>query len=228
MIAIIGAMDKEVDALLQLTNNAMKVEDSHPTHYLAKFYEHNIVIACSGIGKVEAAYTLTSLINQYDIELVINIGSAGGLQAGQQVGDVVVGRSFMYHDLIFDFNNPFEGLEKYDFTSSQRNIDLMKQALDELKIRNWIGQIVSGDQFVHDKSQIDFILKRFPYAICCDMEATAIAHVCTMSKIEFIVIRSLSDITINDNSIEDFEKYLTLAARSSANACLLFLHKWKS
>lgn len=227
MIAIIGAMDKEVDALLSLMNQPKRVESSFPFHYKAKFNEHEIVIAKSGVGKVEAAATIASLINQYDIELVINIGSAGGLQPGQKVGDVVIGNSFTYHDLIFNYEDPLFDIDRYDFSSNQKNVDIMKAALDELRIRNWIGQIVSGDQFVHYPNQVEFILERFPYAICTEMEATAIAHVCHRMHTEFIVIRSLSDITINYNSATDFEKYLNLASKSSANACMLFLHKWK-
>lgn len=228
MIAIIGAMDKEVEALLDLLYNVTLVNDQKPHHYLAKHQGVDIVIAKSGIGKVEAAYTVTSLLARYDIELVINIGSAGGLQPGQQVGDIVIGNSFMYHDLIFYYNDPLEGLDDFDYSSNPKNVTLMKSALDELKIRNWIGQIVSGDQFVSEKEQLDSITSRFPFAICAEMEATAIAHVCHLTNKEFIVIRSLSDIVSTTKSHTDFEKYLPLASRSSANACMLFLHKWIS
>lgn len=228
MIAIIGAMDKEVEALLNLMTNIQVVDNSLVPHYRSSFNKYDIVIAKSGIGKVEAAYTMTSLLNLYDLELVINIGSAGGLQAGQKVGDVVIGNSFMYHDLIFNYEDPLEDIDRFDFNTNENNVELMKSALDELRIRNWIGQIVSGDQFIHDRKQVEFILERFPYAICTEMEATAIAHVCSKTKTEFIVIRSLSDIAINYNSVTDFEKYLTLASKSSANACMLFLHKWKN
>lgn len=227
MIAILGAMDQEVNALLKLMTDVHLVQDSDLVHYQGTFNNYEVVVAKTGIGKVEAAYTLTRLLNTYDIQLVINIGSAGGLHAGQKVGDVVIGNSFVYHDMIFDYHDPSEGIERFEFSSSPKNVEIMKKALDDLKIRNWIGQIVTGDQFVHYAPQYEYILQRFPYAICTEMEATAIAHVCTRSNVEFIVIRSLSDITIEESSVTDFEKYLPLASTSSANACLLFLSKWE-
>ncbi len=226
MIAIIGAMDKEVEALLDLLDEVKFINDEKPHHYLAKHQGLDIVVIKSGIGKVEAAYTTTSILARYEIELVINIGSAGGLQPGQQVGDIVIGNSFRYHDLIFYYNDPLEGLDNFDFSADADNVSKMKAALDELKIRNWIGQIVSGDQFVSEKEQLRSIVERFPFAICVEMEACAIAHVCSMKDVSFIVIRSLSDIVHSTKSHVDFEKYLPLASRSSANACMLFLHKW--
>lgn len=227
MIAIVGAMDKEVDALLDLLNDVVHVSDVKPFHYLAKHNKHDIVVVKTGIGKVEAAYVMTSILNRYQVDLVINIGSAGGLQPGQQVGDIVIGNSFRYHDLIFDYNDPLEGLDNYDYSANPKNVEYMKSALDELRIRNWIGQIVSGDQFVSETPQIESITSRFPFAICVDMESCPIAHVCHLKEIDFIVIRSLSDVTISNKSQVDFEKYLPLASRSSANACMMFLQKWE-
>lgn len=228
MIAIIGAMEKEVEAILELVDQVKLIENHNITHYTARYKHHDLVIAQSGIGKVEAAYVVTSLLNQYKIDLVINVGSAGGLQPGQKVGDIVIGKSFRYHDLIFYYNDPLEGIEKYDFSANPKTVELMQKSLEELKIRHWIGQIVSGDQFVSEAAQFESILSRFPFAICVEMEATVIAHICKLHGTEFIVIRSLSDIPLANQSHQDFDKYLSLASRSSARASLMFLEKWKN
>lgn len=226
MIAIIGAMAEEVNALLGLVNNVKEVTDIHPNHYLATINNHEVVILKTGIGKVEAAYRTTKMFDIYDIELVINIGSAGGLQLDQRIGDVVIGTTFNYHDLILDFSNPKASANRFTYSSNPDTVNVMKKALDELNIRNWSGNIVSGDQFISEPEQLVRIKENFPEAICVEMEATAIAHVCSHEDIPFIVIRSLSDIPSQESSSLDFDKYLNLASKSSANACLLFLHKW--
>ena len=82
MIAIIGAMDEEVSALLKYYPNALPQERKGVTYY----ENDEIIIAKSGVGKVDAAYTTAFLLNNFKIDFVINIGSAGGLQTNQQGG----------------------------------------------------------------------------------------------------------------------------------------------
>lgn len=225
MIAIIGAMPEEVAAILKLSQSSEEISVKKRIMYKTKLYNNDVIVALSGVGKVEAAYTCQLLINEFDIELIINIGSAGGLQPGQRIGDIVIASECQYHDFIIHQDDPLEGLERFDFRSDMRLVKIMKNSLDVLKIRNWIGLVVSGDQFISTKEQSQFILNRFPYAICSEMEATAIAHVCTLEEIPYVIIRSLSDIALKQGNEIDFETYLPLAAASSANACSLFLMK---
>lgn len=226
MIAIIGAMQKEVEAILNLCSHPLQVMDEPIDVYRCRFGKADLLVCQSGIGKSEAAMTTAILLSRFDISLVINIGSAGGLQPGQKIGDVVIASELTYHDLIFDYLQPDEGLEKYHFKVDEKLVSLMQKSLLDLKIRSWIGQVVTGDQFVTNQKQVVAVVERFPSAICLEMEATAIAHVCHKFDVSFIIIRSLSDIAINLNNQVDFDKYLPLAAKSSANACMLFLTKY--
>ena len=50
---------------------------------------------------------------------------------------------------------------------------------------------------------------------CIEMEGAAVAQVCYLNKIPFIVIRSISDIPNGENEI-DFKKYLELASKNCA------------
>ena len=52
-------------------------------------------------------------------------------------------------------------------------------------------------------------------ATCVEMEGAAIAQVCALNKIPFIVIRSISDIPNGKNEI-DFNEYLELASKNCA------------
>lgn len=226
MIAIIGAMPEEIAAILKISQATEEITIKKKVMYKAKIFKNDVVVALSGVGKVEAAYTCQLLINEFDIDLIINIGSAGGLQPGQRIGDVVIASECQYHDFIIHQDDPLEGLERFDFRTDSRLVKIMKDSLDDLKIRNWIGLVVSGDQFISTKEQSQYIINRFPYAICSEMEATAIAHVCTLEEKPYVIIRSLSDIALKQGNEIDFETYLPLASASSTNACLLFLTKY--
>jgi 5''-methylthioadenosine/S-adenosylhomocysteine nucleosidase len=58
-----------------------------------------VVLVESGIGKVEAGITTEHLIVEFQADVVINSGSAGGIGDGLHVGDVVVSTATAYHDV---------------------------------------------------------------------------------------------------------------------------------
>ena len=84
------------------------------------------------------------------------------------------------------------------------------------------GLIATGDIFVQDISVKDKIKQEFD-ADCTEMEGAAIAQVCTLDKIPFIVIRSISDKPNGNNSI-DFEKFLELACERYSKFIDIFLN----
>ena len=81
------------------------------------------------------------------------------------------------------------------------------------------GLIVSGDQFVARKDQVDAIKEHFPDALCSEMEAATVAQVCTVFNKPFIIARGLSDIFDKGSSSIQFDQYLKEAAKSSAHMC---------
>ena len=86
----------------------------------------------------------------------------------------------------------------------------------------FIGTIATGDIFVQELEVKDRIKKVFD-ADCAEMEGAAIAQVCTLDKIPFIVIRSISD-KPNGNNAMDFEKYLELACERYAKFIDFFIN----
>lgn len=219
MIAIIGAMSEEVSALLPYFSELRKDMFQHRELYL----NDEIVIAKSGVGKVEAAYTTSMLLSSFDIDLVINIGSAGGLKNNQKVGDVVVANELRYHDYILDITKERFGASDRVFFPNSEEVETIKFVLQKLDVPFHVGLGVSGDQFVSTKAQVDFITNYFPRALFCEMEATAVAHVCNLKKTNFVIIRGLSDIAITKGNELEFEEYLKLAAAQSAKICYEFI-----
>ena len=222
MILIIGAMAEEVSAL---TSKMTEVSESLITDIKVVkglLADKEVVVAQSGVGKVNAAYTTSTLIAELKPSYVINIGSAGGLLEGQKVGDVVVATSLQYHD--FDIGPTTHTDPRFIFNSSSRLVDAAVHILEANDTNYHLGLIVTGDQFI-TKHQVQFktIQEVFPQAICVEMEAAAIAAVCKRSNTEFIVLRSLSDITHTDGNEMAFEEYLPIASENSARICLEFV-----
>ena len=76
------------------------------------------------------------------------------------------------------------------------------------EFKQHIGIIATGDIFVQNIDVKNRIKEEFN-AECVEMEGAAIAQVCTLDKVPFIVIRAISDKPNGNNNI-DFETYLQI------------------
>mgnify|MGYP000083508924 FL=1 len=98
-------------------------------------------------------------------------------------------------------------------------VSYAKEIFEHNGLTVYSGLIVSGDQFVARKDQVDAIKEHFPDALCSEMEAATVAQVCTVFNKPFIIVRGLSDIFDKGSSSIQFDQYLKEAAKSSARMC---------
>ena len=163
------------------------------------------------------------MIDNYDLECVINIGSAGALNDEPDIGDIVIGKRIVHHD--FDFTafgcekGYISGAGKF-FKSDEKLLKKISEIIEnineneEKKIKVIVGNIASGDIFCTDLKMKDEIRREFN-AECVEMEGAAIAQVCYLDNVPFIIIRSISDSPNGNNEI-DFKKYLRCASERCA------------
>jgi len=225
-IGIIAAMDEEIERIKELMKDINIKEIYELQFILGKINEKDIVLVKCGVGKVNAARTTQILIDNFDLEYIINVGTAGGLNEKIEIGDIVIAEKLVQHD----FDVTAAGREKGYITdtgkyfySDKELIKKAKIAMQEINERfsSFIGTIATGDIFVQDMEVKDRIKKEFD-ADCAEMEGAAIAQVCTLDKIPFIVIRAISD-KPNGNNIVDFETYIEIACRRYAKFVDFFL-----
>ena len=222
MILIIGAMPEEVMELSSLMENVEQHQIEDIQVWEGLLSDKPVVLALSGVGKVNAAFTSSVLIAHYKPEYVLNIGSAGGLQDGQKVGDVVISTTLQYHDLDIGPNTHTD--PRFIFDTDIQLREHAKNAVGKLGLPYHLGLIVTGDQFITKvQPQFKHIQNTFPDAICVEMESAAIGAVCKRFEIPFVVLRSLSDITHEDDNNLTFEEYLHVASKNSAKICKEFV-----
>lgn len=223
MIGIIGAMEEEVSALKDLMDIDHIDEKQGYIYHVGKMADKGIVLVQGGIGKVNATISTTLLLTNYDIDFVINIGSAGGLKDYQEVGDVVISDRVVHHDVdVSAFGRELgqvPGLPTY-FKADNELLETVKEVLSKKSIQSYVGLIASGDQFVSKESQVNHILNNFSDAMCCEMEAASVAQVCHVFNKRFIITRSLSDVFNKGDSSIQFDEYLKKASINSAQMCL--------
>ena len=218
-VAIIGAMEQEVALLHSRISQAQQEKVAHIAITRGLLAGKPVLLAQSGIGKVNAAITTTVLLEKFGAGCVINTGSAGGLQGGMKQGDVVVGIQTAHHDADATAFGYAIGQLPQMPARYEADAGLIEHAaraaiaFDGAAIHR--GLIVSGDQFINHPDKIARIRAHFPDALAVEMEAAAIAQTCYQFARPCVLIRALSDLA--DGEAEySFETFLQMAATHSA------------
>ena len=225
-IALVAAMREELDALLAVFPDYDARVHFNTSLFHARHGSQELVIAQSGVGKVNAACTLALLLSDFDPGCVINTGCAGGLQPRQQILDLVVPEEVVYTDvdvtpLGFAYGQILGSEPRFRASPellSHFQALLAAQALPPTCHHGLLG---SADSFIYTPGQVADIRRHFDDAVqCVDMEGGAIAHACTRFGVPFLILRALSDVPCKGENALDFRTFLTRAAADSAALCL--------
>jgi adenosylhomocysteine nucleosidase len=196
-IGIIGAMAEEVELLHKHTEVRSSVTKAGITYFEGDFQGKHIVFCKSGVGKVNAAVCTQILIDQ-GVDCVLFTGVAGALDPTLEVGDIVISTSAMQHDMdVTPLGFP-RGVIPFQDTPSEFVADptlvdwAVAAAAKHFEGRYQTGKILSGDQFVASRETVRFLHEEMGGS-CTEMEGAALAQVCAMNEVPFVVIRSMSD-----------------------------------
>lgn len=219
IVGIIGAMEEEIRVLKERLIEMQEVKVHQSVFYQGMIHEKSVVLVQSGIGKVNASIITTLLVQQFNVDVIINTGTAGGLTSHLKVGDVVIANELVHHDVdvcAFGYKKgQMAGMPESYFPTIQY-MTLAKKACHKLKVAPVLGKIVSGDQFIHSQKQRQHIVETFDQAIACEMESAAIAQTAYVLGVPFVIIRSISD-NANETAEMSFDEFVLLAGSISAN-----------
>ncbi|MEK3934122.1 5'-methylthioadenosine/S-adenosylhomocysteine nucleosidase [Sporosarcina sp. FSL W7-1349] len=227
-IAVIGAMEQEVELLREEIDNAQTTVIADCEFIEGEVGGRSVILVKSGIGKVNAAIATTLLLDNYKPNVVLNTGSAGGFDDRLEVGTVVISDEVRHHDVdvtAFGYEHgQVPGLPAA-YESDERLIQIAREAVEEIgEHQHATGLIASGDTFMSNLDHVEAVKGHFPSMIAGEMEAAAVAQVCHRFGTPFVVIRALSDIAGKDSSIS-FDEFLPIAARHSTDIVLKAISK---
>ena len=218
-LGIIGAMQEEVETLLALMENKKELCKAGSVFYEGVLEGLPAVIVQCGVGKVNAAMCAQVLCDLFEVTHLVNTGIAGSLCPDLDIGDLVVSRDAMYHDVdATAFSYPFgkvPGLDTTEFPADKAMMDYAFAAAEAVNPGHTkIGRVASGDQFVADKAVKERIVAN-TQGICTEMEGTAIAQTAYRNGIPFVILRAISDKA--DNSAQmDYPTFERIAAHRCA------------
>ena len=209
-IGIIGAMDAEIEEYLKHLQNVKKTTWQEFIFHQGNLFGQEVVIVKGGVGKVLTAMITQKLIDLFDPNKIIFTGVAGGIDKNYKIGDVVISKDCLQYDLNAEGLGFERGAVPYtDYKIFQADAELLKIAL-QTKLDNKVyqGRILTGDQFLTHKELDNFL------PIINDLQGQALAQVCIVNKIPWLIVRTISD-NADDNAIEDFHKFLPIIAKNS-------------
>lgn len=224
MLGIIGAMSQEVAALKEVMEDVEICSMAGMEFYKGKIYGKDVVVVRSGIGKVNAAICCQILVDCYHVNEVINTGIAGSLRAEINIGDIVLSKDTLQHDMdATGFGYPVGVIPQTDvsvFPGNEAMIQAAKKSCEKVnpEIGVHIGRVVSGDQFISDKAKKAWLLETFE-GYCAEMEGAAIAQAAYLNGVPFLIIRAISD-KADDSAEMDYEEFEAKAIEHSVRLVL--------
>jgi adenosylhomocysteine nucleosidase len=205
MIGIMAALKEEVETVLA------EMDIQHTTVLNVDMFCHrgtlwgeSVILMLSGMGKVAAAMTATTMILLHNVDEIIFTGVAGSADPKVKIGDVVVGTKLYQHDFDAGPLFPSHGTVFYP-KIIEPLADSARQFLGEERVVK--APIASGDKFFSCKNELAKVKERLPDIACVEMEGAAVAQVCHAYCVPFGIIRTISD-SADENAVVDFSKFV--------------------
>jgi len=233
---ILGAFSEEIDRIEGLLTDPQDQTIMGMRFLTGKLNGRPVVVATSGVGKVNAAMVATLVIERFTPAELIFTGIAGAIRPDLKPGDLVIGEKTAQHDLgnltaegfqLRGMRNPVDWnrnpvyleadtrlLALAESAAGQLEFPKVKIGNDERSPRVVRGIIVTGDVFVSSPAKKEELRKSMN-ASAVDMEGAAVAQICRQFKIPCLVIRGISD-SADADARQQAGLYLGVAVRNSA------------
>jgi adenosylhomocysteine nucleosidase len=163
-------------------------------------------VVYGGWGKIAAAASVQYVIDRFAPELLVNLGTCGGLVGEVDRGDVLLADETLVYDIVEQMTDPDEAIAA--FTTS---IDLswLEAAPYPSQVRR--ARLVSADGDIVP-SQVGALRERFA-AVAADWESGAIAWTCARNRVPCLILRAVSDL-VDAAGGEVYDDYREFERRS--------------
>ncbi len=232
-IGLLGAMAEEVDELVTAMTGVETVRKGLTDFHIGTLYGQPVVLAYSGIGKVNAAAAVQMMADCFNIEALIFTGVAGGVDPRLDVGDMVISEDALQHDFdstAFGYDRGrIPRLRKKLFYGDRKLLERFLRAARQIGgeldgVRIALGRVLSGDQFISCPEQNRQLYLQFA-GQCVEMEGAAAAQVCYLNQIPFVIVRAISD-RADQSARVDYRVFVDRAVAHSCRLVRAVLESW--
>lgn len=217
-ILIFGAMDAEISEFLSCMQDRETQTWNGFLHHRGRIAGKSVLVSKTGVGKVMAAMVTQHLIDKYQPKMVLFTGLAGSLQPHIEIGDTVIARDLVQHDMEpsgIGFPRGQIPYSDWRFLSVDASLLALAQAYQPKTGRVHLGRVCTGDQFItHAEMESHAYLIDELAGDVVEMEGASVAQVCLINAVPFLVVRTVSDKADGSATI-NFEEFLPGASLNS-------------
>ena len=216
-IGLLCAMKSEFDQLLPYLHETARHEVAKTTVIEGDVNGLPVVLAATGIGKVNAGITAQLLIDRFAVTHMLMVGVAGGMDPRLGIHALAFSERLVQHDMTPAFLRHRGSIADGYYPGDP----MLLSACRRLNERGaflypaFFGDMVSGEQFIAQEGRQELIDAWHP--LCVDMESAAAAYACFVNDVPFLAIRAMSD-TGEESGEASFSAHEISAADAAAGA----------
>jgi adenosylhomocysteine nucleosidase len=195
MILIIGAMASETESISHLVQNPDNFTLNGKNVVTGEIFGHSVMIITTGVGKVNAAFGLTSVLSSYEVDYIINVGLVGGFKP-LNPGDMVFVKEALYHDFDLSIFGYDKGQVPHMPTAYLPNLKIQNNIQSKLQLPE--VRLYTGDTFLTQVIEPNTI---------CDMEGAAYFQVAHLLNVPMVSVKIISDIVGEPSQLEDYSTF---------------------
>lgn len=199
MIGILGAVDGEIDFLLEQLSRPSTRSVAGIVFHSGQLRGHAVTVGASGVAKVNAAMAAEILLEDFGANRMVFNGTAGALAPGLRVGDLVISTASQQYDVNYSAIGFPRGIIPFlptsVFPADPEMIAAAQRGARTLQIKGKVvsGKILTGESFVATAVVARRLHSVF-HGTCVETEGGAVGQVCYLTQVPYIVLRGISDI----------------------------------
>ena len=204
-VAVLISAGEEWISALHVFNDPPQNPSPIGDYFAISLAGHDCLFFHGGWGKVSAAATTQYVIDRWRPDLLINLGTCGGLEGQISVGEVVLASDTLIYDIYERMGDPQSALDHY---STRIDLSCLRPPFPH-DVR--ISRLVSGDQDI-DPGMVNKLISEHQ-AIAADWESGAIAWVAACNGTRVLILRVVSDMVgVTGGEIYDLGDFAGRAA----------------
>lgn len=224
-VGIIGAMRLEIEAYQDVLEHPKTIEKYGIEFTTGRIGATEVVLAVSGVGKVNAAVVTTVMSLSFHVTELINTGVAGGI--GLKTLTTVVATACCQHDIdTTALGDPAGLISGSGFDCVFLETDAKMRGAFFRLIPNAVeGIVATGDAFIADGEKCRAIKENFN-AVAVDCESCAILQAAIRLGIPAAVVRAISD-GADEKAAMSYQELAAVAAQNAKSAVVRYLAETK-
>ncbi len=189
----------------EFLNNVELVNDIRCAYCFTGDYQgHPVSVMASGMGSGSIGIYSHELFNEYDVDSIIRVGSAGGIIPSLKLGDIVLASaSCTDSGYITHFNLPGQFAPSADFSLMRKASEYM----DKKGISYRVGPVFSGAAFHYEDSFFNKWIEMGVLAV--EMESAALYINAARAQKKALCICTVSDLVLEHIGLSSKERETT-------------------